>query len=67
MAKHAITRQCGHAETVLVYGPMKDRQWKIDRERGKLCRPCWLALQHRLDEDENAELALPASSARRSR
>lgn len=60
MAKHHITRSCGHADTIQVYGPMKDRHWKVQREEAKTCRACWLALQRKLDEAENAELALPA-------
>lgn len=34
------TYSCGHDGRVQIYGPIKQRQWKADREFEKLCPDC---------------------------
>lgn len=44
MAKYDVERACGHTETVDLYGPRKNREWRIENvEAEKLCRECYLA------------------------
>lgn len=41
MAKYTGIYSCGHEGTVNVIGPMKDRQWKIDKKFSELCPECY--------------------------
>ena len=40
MAWFSGTYACGHAGRVQIYGPIKQRQWKADREFSRLCPDC---------------------------
>ena len=40
MAKYDVTYSCGHEGTIGVFGPEKDRQWKVDRISEGLCPEC---------------------------
>ncbi len=57
MAKYEVTYTCGHTDTIELFGRMKDREWRLEREKDKLCPECW---KKQLEEDrakENAEAA----------
>ncbi len=57
MAKYNVTYTCGHTDTVQIYGPGRDREWKLAREESKLCPECY---KKHLDEErarQNAEAA----------
>ncbi|MGG3987663.1 hypothetical protein [Bacillus smithii] len=41
MAWYYGTYSCGHEGRVNIIGPIKNRQWKADREFEKLCPECW--------------------------
>jgi hypothetical protein len=41
MAWYYGTYNCGHEGRVNIIGPMKDRQWKADRQFSKMCPECW--------------------------
>lgn len=45
--KAVVMRTCGHEEQVEVFGPRKDREWRLEREKEKLCTACWKAQQER--------------------
>lgn len=40
MAKYEITHSCGHTETVQLYGPTKDREYRIARMEKQPCAEC---------------------------
>lgn len=48
---------CGHAGTVNITGPTKDRQWRIDREFSGLCPECLKKVKQEKMEQERAEAA----------
>lgn len=57
MAKYDVTYICGHSDTIQLYGPGRDREWKLAREESKLCPECY---KKHLDEErarQNAEAA----------
>lgn len=41
MAWYYGTYSCGHEGRVNIIGPVKDRQWKADREFSKMCPECY--------------------------
>ena len=41
MAWYYGTYSCGHKGRVNIIGPVKDRQWKADREFSKMCPECY--------------------------
>lgn len=53
MSKYTITRACGHTETIQIYGPTKDREWKAECESQKVCAVCYAAEQAHKREAEN--------------
>lgn len=58
MARHNITRACGHKEVVNIVGPMKDRPRKIEWQRERLCRDCYRAEQVDKAQVRSDELGL---------
>lgn len=40
MAQYVITHSCGHTETVTLFGPTKEREWKIQRMESEKCADC---------------------------
>lgn len=40
MAKYTATYKCGHEEDIVLYGPLKDRDRKLDRMATTLCPHC---------------------------
>ena len=59
MAQYDVTYACGHTGTVQLYGPMRDRRWKLDREREKLCRACYVAGRRKAEKQEAKAMGLP--------
>lgn len=61
MAKYTVTRACGHVEEVVLFGKIKDREWRLENvEPNKLCYECWqkeLAEQREKENREAAEAA----------
>jgi len=47
MGKTAITRACGHEETVTIGGPVNGRDAKLAHEATLLCQECWQAERSR--------------------
>lgn len=64
MAKYNVTRSCGHTETVELFGPGRDRKWRLENvEEQKLCADCYrdeLARQNAEAAKEAEEMGLPA-------
>lgn len=48
---------CGHAGTVNIVGPTKDRKWKVDREFSGLCPECFKKAKQEKTEKERKEAA----------
>ena len=59
MAKYEIVYKCGHAETVQLYGPEKDRERRIEYLRACLCPDCYRAQQTEKATDEATAAGLP--------
>lgn len=57
MAWYYGTYACGHEGRVNIIGPVKDRQWKADREFSKMCPDCWKKHLEEKRERENREAA----------
>ncbi|TEB13344.1 hypothetical protein [Pelotomaculum propionicicum] len=58
MAKYTVTRACGHEETVVLFGKLKDRDWRLEKvEPQKLCSECYQAKLAEEREKENREAA----------
>src|SRR5690554_3848949 len=60
MAKYDIIYACGHEGVVNIIGPHKDREWKLEREKEKICPECW---RKHIEEEmrrENEEAAKKA-------
>lgn len=57
MAWYYGTYSCGHEGRVNIIGPMKEREWKKDREFSKLCPDCWKKHLEEKRERENREAA----------
>lgn len=58
MAKYIVTRACGHEETIALFGPHRDREWRLEKvEPNKLCYECWQAEVARQREEANREAA----------
>lgn len=52
MAWYYGTYSCGHDGRVQIYGPVKDRQWKADREFSKMCPDCYEEYLQKQREEE---------------
>jgi len=58
MAKYKVTRACGHEETVILYGKIKTREWRLEFvEPEKLCYDCYQAELAKKREEENRQAA----------
>ena len=57
MSKYTITRQCGHQETIQIYGKHSGRDNQAEHESTKLCLDCYKAEQ----EAKRAESSANAS------
>jgi len=60
MAWYYGTYRCNHDGRVNIIGPVKDRQWKADREFSKMCPECWkkhLEEKRQKANEEAAKLA----------
>lgn len=57
MAKYDVTYSCGHEGTIGVFGPEKDRQWKVDRISEGLCPECAKKEREEQRRKENEEAA----------
>lgn len=66
MARYSVEYTCGHAGDVYLSGKHTDREWKLEREKDKLCPDCWkeqVEKERKLASEknaaENAEAGLP--------
>lgn len=57
MAKYEGTYACGHGGVINLIGPLKDREWRKEREFSKLCPDCWKIELEERKERENREAA----------
>jgi hypothetical protein len=57
MAWYYGTYSCGHEGRVNIIGPVKDRQWKADKEFSKMCPECWQKHVEKERERQNEEAA----------
>lgn len=58
VAKYTITRACGHEEVVVLFGPGKSRDWRLENvEPQKLCAECYQADLQQKREEQNREAA----------
>jgi hypothetical protein len=57
LAKYDVTYACGHSDTIQLYGPGRDRDWKLAREESKLCPDCYKAKLEADRQKQNAEAA----------
>ncbi len=57
MAKYTVTYACGHEDTIQLYGPHKDREWKLAREAEKLCSECYRVKVEEERKKQNEEAA----------
>lgn len=57
MAKYEGTYACGHEGVIELIGPLKDREWRREREFMKLCPECWKKEMEEKREQENREAA----------
>lgn len=57
MAKYDVTYTCGHTDTIQIYGPGRDREWKLANEESKLCPDCYKAKLEADRQKQNAEAA----------
>jgi len=55
MAWYYGTYSCGHEGRVNIIGPVKDRQWKADREFSKMCPECYKQYLEKQREKEILE------------
>lgn len=39
--KYDVTYSCGHTGVIVLFGPTRDREWKLRRETEKLCAECY--------------------------
>ncbi|MHB8171199.1 MAG: hypothetical protein ACYDG6_06620 [Thermincolia bacterium] len=53
MSKYAVTRACGHEETIALFGKVKLREWRLEHvEPNKLCSKCWqVEVEHKREEE----------------
>lgn len=63
MAHYNVTFKCGHTGRVDVVGPLKNRQYWIDRKASRLCPDCYAEDYRIAREAENARAAEDAKSA----
>lgn len=56
MAYYDVKHCCGHVESVQLYGPTKNREWRIHQMEQELCSECWAAELARRNA-ENAKKA----------
>lgn len=56
MAYYDVKHCCGHTECVQLYGPTKNREWRIHQMEQELCSECWAAELARRNA-ENAKKA----------
>lgn len=62
MAKYTITHSCGHQSTFELFGPSKQRKWRLQQEKQKLCYDCYQkerAKQAAELAEKNREMGLP--------
>lgn len=57
MAWYSGTYSCGHEGRVQLYGKIKEREWKKEREFSKLCPGCYQKQLEEERERKNAEAA----------
>lgn len=58
MAKYTVTRACGHEEVVVLFGKIKNRDWRLENvEPSKLCYECYQVELAKRREEENREAA----------
>lgn len=63
MAQYTVTRACGHEETVTLYGPIKQREWRLANvEPDKLCSECYKAELEKQHQEENRKAKEAARS-----
>jgi hypothetical protein len=64
MARYTVERACGHEETVVLFGKMKDREWRLEKvEPSKLCSECWQKEVERKREEETKKAAEEAKES----
>ncbi len=54
MAQYTMSYQCGHTEGVQLYGPAKDREWRLKAARERECKDC----ARKSHEGDNTEAAV---------
>lgn len=57
MAKYDVTYTCGHTGVIQLIGPHSQREWKLERENGRLCPDCYADDLRVKRETENAKAA----------
>lgn len=64
MAKYTVIRACGHKETIALFGPNKQREWRLENiEPTKLCAECWQKDVERKREEETKKAAEEAKDS----
>lgn len=57
MARYGVDYSCGHRGEIALFGPMKNREWRLEKEKENLCSDCHekqLAEQGATAAQENA-------------
>jgi hypothetical protein len=61
MAWYTVERACGHEEEIQLYGPHRQREWRLENvESERLCRECW---QAKVEAERNAAAEQAATEA----
>lgn len=61
MAKYDVTYTCGHTGTIRLIG--RDRQWRLEQEKEKLCSECYRAALEQERQEGNARAAIENQAA----
>lgn len=62
MAKYHVDYSCGHRGEIVLFGPTKNREWRLEKEKENTCSDCYekqLAEQGAIAAQENAVAGMP--------
>jgi len=62
MARYSIDYSCGHRGEIVLFGPTKNREWRIEKEKENICSDCYdqqLSEQSIIATQENATNGMP--------
>jgi hypothetical protein len=59
VAQYTVTHSCGHDQTHRLFGPIRDREKKVEWLETTQCRDCWSKNQRQAAETSTKELELP--------